>query len=343
MAFYMYVSLSQEDKILRLALDGATGTLEKLGEVAAAGRPAPMAASPDRRFLYVGRRDALEVSSYRIDPADGGIELIGTAGLESDPCFMSTDRSGRYLLSAYYNAGHAAVHPIGPPHGAEGAAAGPPVEWLRTGTGAHCFQTDPTNRYGYVPHIAAGDGPNAIFQFRFDPDTGRLTPNAPERVSPPEPIGPRHFCFHPSRDIIYCSNEQGCSVTGYNLDPTSGALTAFQTLTTLPAGFEGRNSCSQIQITPDGKYLYAPNRGHDSIAGFAVDATDGRLTALGQTPSEKTPRAFSIDPTGNFLYSAGLESGRLAAFRIDAATGALDLLDTYEVGQGPMWVLIIEV
>ena len=338
MALYAYVSISGEDKVLRFALNPADGSLERLGETEAPGRPAPMAASPDRRYVYVGRRDALEVSSYRLNPADGDLELIATAGLESDPCFISADRAGRYLLSAYYNAGHAAVHAIG----TDGAVAGPPVEWRATGTGAHCFQTDPSNRYGYVPHIAAGDGPNAIFQFRFDPDSGRITPNDPPRVSPANPDGPRHFCFHPTLNIIYVSNEQGCSVTGYHLDPANGGLSPFQTLTTLPAGFEGRNSCSQIQITPNGKYLYAPNRGHDSIAGYAV-AADGRLTPLGQTPSEAVPRAFGIDPTGNYLYSAGLESGKLAAFRIDDQSGALERIGSYKVGKGPMWVLLVEV
>lgn len=337
MAFYMYVSLAQEDALLRLAMDAATGELTPLERLAVPGRPAPLCVSPDKRFLYVGRRDALEVSSYAIDPADGGLDLLGTAALEADPCYLATDRSGKYLLSAYYNAGHAAVHSIN----GDGVAVAPPVEWRATGTGAHCFQTDPSNRYGFVPHIAAGDGPNAIFQFRFDADSGRITPNEPARVSPAEPVGPRHFCFHPQRDIIYCSNEQGCSVTGYHLHRESGALTAFQTLSTLPAGFTERNSCSQIQITPDGRYLYAPNRGHDSIAGFAV-AADGRLTALGQTPAEKTPRAFAIDPTGNYLYSAGLDSGQLAAFRIDRDSGALTRLATYAVGAGPMWVLVVE-
>ena len=398
MAFYMYVSISGEDKVLRFALDPSDGSLERLGEVAAPGRPAPMTASPDRQFIYVGRRDALEVSSYRLDPSEGQIELIGTAGLESDPCFISTDRAGRYLLSAYYNAGHAAVHAIGDdgavtgppvewvatgtgahcfqtdptnrygyvPHIAagdgpnaifqfrfdpdsghitpndDGAVTGPPVEWVATGTGAHCFQTDPTNRYGYVPHIAAGDGPNAIFQFRFDPDSGHITPNNPPRVSPERPDGPRHFCFHPNRDIIYVSNEQGCSVTSYNLDPATGGLSPFQTVTTLPRDFQERNSCSQIQITPNGRYVYAPNRGHDSIARYAV-GDDGRLTPLGRTPSEAVPRAFGIDPTGSYLYSAGLESGKLAAFRIDNASGALERIGTYEVGRGPMWVLLVEV
>ncbi len=338
MAFYMYVSISGEGKVLRFAMDPSSGQLEHLGEVAAPGRPAPMTASPDRQFVYVGRRDDLEVSSYRLDSATGDLDLIGTAGLESDPCFMSTDRAGRFLLTAYYNAGHAAVHAIGD----DGGVAGPPVEWVSTGTGAHCFQTDPTNRYGYVPHIAAGDGPNAIFQFRFDPDSGHITPNDPPRVSPANPDGPRHFCFHPGKNIIYVSNEQGCSVTGYNLDPATGGLSPFQTVSTLPEGFEGRNSCSQIQITPNGRHLYAPNRGHDSIAIFSVD-DEGRLNALGRTPAEAVPRAFGIDPTGRYLYSAGLESGKLAAFRIDDGTGALERIGTYDVGQGPMWVLIVEV
>ena len=337
MPFYMYVSLSQADKIARLAMDAATGALTPLETLDAPGRPAPMAISPDQRYLYVGRRDAIAISSYRIDPADGSLDPIGAAALAADPCYLATDRSGNYLLSAYYNAGHAAVHPIN----AAGVATAPPVEWRATGTGAHCFQTDPGNRYAFVPHIAANDGPNAIFQFRFDPATGHITANEPDRIRPPEPIGPRHFCFHPSRDLIYCSNEQGCSVTGYHLNPGTGTLTAFQTLSTLPDAFAERNSCSQIQITPNGRFLYAPNRGHDSIAAFAVDP-DGRLTALGQTPSEKTPRAFTIDPTGSFLYSAGLDSGNLAAFRIDQDSGALTRLATYALGAGPTWVSIVE-
>ncbi len=339
MACYAYVSISGEDKTLRFARNPDSGELELLGETAAPGRPAPMTATPDRRFLYIGRRDALAVSSYAIHPSDGSLSLLRAAPLESDPCYLATDRAGRFLLSAYYNAGHAAVHAIDE----RGAAAGPPVQWLATGVGAHCFQTDPTNRYAYVPHIAAGDGPNAIFQFHFDPATGQLTPNDPPRVTPARPDGPRHFCFHPTQNVVYFSNEQGCSVTACNLNPATGRLSPFQTLSTLPEGFTRRNSCSQIQLTPNGKYLYAPNRGHDSIAGFAVNPDDGSLTALGQTPAEATPRAFGIDPSGRWLYSAGLDSGRLAAFRIDDATGGLERFADYPVGAAPMWVLLIEV
>ena len=124
------------------------------------------------------------------------------------------------------------------------------------------------------------------------------------------------------------------------MDPSAGTLTAFQTVSTLPDGFEGNNSCSQIQIAPSGRFLYAPNRGHNSIAGFTVDEATGRLSAIGRVSTEAVPRAFSLDPQGKFLFSAGLETGRLAAYRIDAESGELEPLEIYDVGRKPMWVLI---
>ena len=200
------------------------------------------------------------------------------------------------------------------------------------------MQTDLSNRFAFVPHIA-DKGPNLIFQFKFDQGTGRLTPNSPPRLTPAD-AGPRHYCFHPSKDILYFTNEQGSSVTAYNLDSSAGTLSAFQTVSTLPNDYEGENSCAQIQISPSGRFLYAPNRGHDTIAGFSVDASTGELTPVGHTPAEAVPRAFTLDPGGNFLYAAGLESGRLASYRIDRETGGLEPLETHTVGQGPMWVLI---
>jgi 6-phosphogluconolactonase len=119
-------------------------------------------------------------------------------------------------------------------------------------------------------------------------------------------------------------------------------LTASQTMSTLPGGYTGQNSCSQIQITASREFLYAPNRGYNSIAGFAVDPTTGLLTSIGQTPSEAVPRAFSLDHEGKFLYAAGLESGRLAAYRTDQDCGVLQPLKTYPVGARPMWVMMIK-
>ena len=336
MTMQMYITLSEEDRIARYEVDASTGALKHIGDVRTAARPAPLAVNPARDRLYVGCRDAIAISTFAI--GDGGaLAHIGDVAVDNDPCYLATDRAGRFLLSAYYEGGRCAVHAIGD----DGAAVSPPVEWLATDKGAHSMQTDPANRFAFVPHISGGNGPNAIFQFRFDAETGHITPNTPARVTPDAELGPRHFCFHPHKDILYFSDEQGCSVTAYNFDANAGTLSAFQTTSTLPDGYEGQNSCSQIQIAPSGEFLYAPNRGHNSIACFSVDADSGALTAIGHAESEAVPRAFSIDPSGRYLYAAGLDTGRLAAYRIEV-DGTLTRFATYDVGKGPMWVLIID-
>jgi 6-phosphogluconolactonase len=333
----MYVSISGEDKILVFAVDRETGELVRQGEVTVSGRPAPLAMDPQRRFLYAGSRTDCGVSSFRIDQSSGDLSLIGRVPLESDPCYLATDRTGRFLFSAYYSAGKIGVHPIGK----DGAAHDPPVEWITTARGAHCMQSDPSNKFVFVPHIAGDVGPNHILQYRFDENTGRVTPNSPFELSPEEPVGPRHYCFHPSHDILYFSNEQGCSVTAYNLDTSAGTLTAFQTVPTLPDDYDGDNACAQIQVSPTGRALYAPNRGHNSIACFSIDPSTGGLTSIGQVPTEPIPRVLNLDPDGNFLFVAGLESGRLASYRIDSDTGQLTPLQTYDVGEEPMWILVV--
>jgi 6-phosphogluconolactonase len=182
-------------------------------------------------------------------------------------------------------------------------------------------------------------GPNVIMQLRFDADTGRLTTNTPSRVEQPDLVGPRHYCFHPSLDLAYFSNEQGCSVTAYRLDRATGTLSAVQTVSTLPDGYAARNTCSQIHLTPSGRFLYVGNRGHNSIAGFSVDAATGHLTAIGHVATEAVPSAFALDPSGHFLFAAGTASGRLASYRINGETGELAPLATQAVGQRPAAVL----
>ena len=342
MGTFMYVSLQQEDRIAQYTLDPSSGALEHHADYALAGMPAPMAVDPEKRLLFVGRRLAGDfgLTGFSIEPETGHLEQLNSVPLGGDPVHISVDRGGNYLLSAYYYQARVGVHGFD----GDGNLTPSPIEWRETGTGAHYIQTDPQNRYAFVPHIAEGNhtGVNAIFQFRFDQDSGRLTPNDPDRVTPNTLEGPRHFCFHPNLDVLYSSNEQGCSVTAYNFDPVGGILSPLQTVPTLPEDFDGYNSCSQIQITPSGRFLYAPNRGHNSIAGFAVDHSDGSLTPLGQTATEPIPRAFSLDNSGSFLYATGLESGNLAAYRINQDTGRLQPLEVCPVGQGPMWVSIID-
>ena len=240
------------------------------------------------------------------------------------------------------------MHPLG----SDGAVSGPAIDRQNTAPGAHAILTDPSNRFAFVPHIARQNdnvleppknipGPNFIAQFRFDAATGRLSPNTPFKLDPPGPIGPRHYCFHPTLDLAYFSDEQGCSVTAYRVDRASGTLSAVETIPSLPAGVTVRNTCSQIYLTPSGRFLYVGNRGHNSIAGFAVDPATGRLTPAGHAPTEAVPTAFGLDSTGTFLFAAGTASGRLASYRVDGETGALTPLDIYTVGRRPAAVLAV--
>jgi 6-phosphogluconolactonase len=347
MPYALYVCLQDEDKIMAFTMEATTGQLTPHAAVSAAGGPSVLALSPDQQMLYVGHRGQPAISSFRIDPATGGLTPQGTVASTHAPTFLAPDRTGRYLLSAYYQGGYVAVHPLG----ADGTVGAPPCDTLVTAMGAHAIQTDPSNQFAFVPHIARfndnvleplreSTGPNAIWQLKFDAQAGRLTPNTPLRVEPATRLGPRHYCCHPTHQVVYFSNEQGCSVTAYRLDPATGTLAAAQTLTTLPDGFTARNTCSQIHLTASGQFLYVGNRGHNSLAGFAVDAATGQLTALGHVATEAVPGAFGLDPTGQFVFAAGTVSGRLASYRIQDETGTLTPLATYAVGQRPMAVLV---
>ena len=335
--FHMYVSYQDDDRVSIYRVDRTSGDVTLQEEVAIDGGPAPLALSPDRRVLHVGRRGSQQLSSFRVDRRSGALTHIRTVPLQGEPVYVSTDRSGRFVLSAYYYQSTAAVHAVA----GDGAASVPPVEWRLTAHGAHAMETDRSNRFAFVPHIA-NRGPNAIFQFTFDEATGRLTPNDPPRHAPSEYLGPRALVFHPTLDTVYFSDEQGGSVTGYTLDPRRGTLAPFQTISTLPDGYDEPNTCSQIRMAPSGRFLYAPNRGHNSVASFTVDPVSGRLTATGRVATEPVPRAFNLDPTGRFLYVAGLDSGRLASYRIDRQRGELTPLETYEGGRRPMWVLLAD-
>ena len=344
----LYVGLQDDDKIAVFALDANNGRLTKRADVAAAGSPSVAAISPDRNTLYIGYRGRPSIASYRIDPATGGLSLLGTGAQADAPTFLAPDRTGRYMLCAYYQGGYVAVYPIAA-DGTIGAAA---IDKQETAVGAHAIATDPSNRFAFVPHIARiqdnvleppknNPGPNVILQYLFNAQTGRLSPNTPHRVEQGDLVGPRHYIHHPSLDVVYFSNEQGCSVTAYQLDRANGTLSSVQTTSTLPAGHSERTTCSQIHLTPSGRFLYVGNRAAtaSSIAAFAVDPATGHLTATGHVSTEAVPSAFCLDPAGHFLFAVGTASGRLASYRINQQTGALTPLAVEEVGRRPAAVL----
>jgi 6-phosphogluconolactonase len=326
----LYVSLQDDERILCYDIDESNGSLREHQALEVPGGPAPLALSPDGSFLYAGLRGKAGLAWLRRDTATGLLESGGSLPLETDPCFIATDRRGRFLLSACYRAGLVGVHRIG----ADGSIVAPAVEWRATAVNAHMMQTDPADRFALVPHT----GPNLILQFRFDAATGRLTPNEVPRAAPPEGVGPRHFCFHPGGRLVVFSNELASSVSSYAYDPAAGTLELLDTLSTLPAGFKGSNTCAQIHMSPDGRFVYVSNRGHDSIAAVALAEDGGRLRLIENAPSERVPRAFNLDLDGRWLYAAGQESGRLATYAV-GRDGRLTQTGTLPLGRKPLWVL----
>jgi 6-phosphogluconolactonase len=334
-ATYAYVSLAGEGKIAIYRVDNQTGALTRTGEVAVKGAPGSLTTDAARRHLYVAVREAMTLASFRIDPETGGLTPLSTIPVDANPSFVRLDDTEKFLLSAYYLPGKVMVHAVGK----DGTLDPKPRVDRLTAKNAHSTILDPSNRFLFVPHV----GPNAVFQFVFDPETGLLTPNAAPTVSGPEGAGPRHLRFHANGKWVYTSNESGSSVSFYAFDAAHGTLALQQTVTTLPAGFTAENTTAEVKLHPSGKFLYVSNRGHDSLAAFAIDADTGRLTARGQAATEREPRSFDIDPSGRYLYSAGESGSRVAAYRIDLATGALTRFETYEVGKTPFWLLVVPV
>jgi 6-phosphogluconolactonase len=328
---FVYVSLSDEGAIVVYRMDFETGALREVGREPVGGGPAPMAFDPTESFLYVGQRSDRTISSFGVDAQTGQLTYMNTVPAAGNPVYVATDRSGRHLLSAYYGENRIAVHAIGE----EGQLGTPATQVLQAGRRAHAIMADRSNRFVFVPAL----GVNRILQYTLDVDTGELTPNSPPGTTAVSGSGPRHIAFHGRGPWVYSANELNSTVTAYALDD-AGTLTSSQTLSTLPEAFAGENFPADIHITPDSRYLYVSNRGHDSIAAFALDADTGQLTAIGHWATQDWPRAFAIGPMGHFLYVAGERSDSLATYRVGAATGRLRALDVIHAGRRPSWVAI---
>jgi 6-phosphogluconolactonase len=338
MSGYLYVTLNEEDKILIFNINAQTGKLAAQGEIAAVAAPGNLAIDPGRRFIYAScRGDRKNIAAFRRNLETGMLSPINSTPLEFEPGYLFVDRKGKFLLSTYFLNARVAVHEIG----ADGTLSTSNVQWFNTAMRAHSVKIDPSNRFVFVPHTAGKDGANAVFQFKFNEATGRLTPNTPDRVPAEANAGPRHCCFHLKLDIYYVCNEAGSSVTAYRFDHINGALTAFQTISTLPDNYPDKSFTAEICISPSGKFIYVSNRGHNSIACFSVDEGNGRLTAIRHTPTEPEVRGFSLSPDGDFLYAAGQQTNRLVSYRVNKDTGELTPLDTYNVGKAPWYVLSV--
>jgi 6-phosphogluconolactonase len=290
---------------------GDDGSLAAIGSTEAfTASPSFLAITPTA--VYAVSEFTSRVGAYRLDPASGTLTLVNDAPTGgSGPAHVTLDRSGAYVLVANFGDGSVASLAIRPDLGVAAPRA------LAVGINAHMIITDPSNRYAFVPCRNS----DYVAQLVFDATTGALTLNDVPHLDTAAGAGPRHLAFAPDGHHVYLINEHDSTISALTFDPSTGRLSEHQTLSTRATGATGANTGAEVWVHPSGKFVYASNRGDNTIAVFAV-AGDGRLTPVGQVSTlGKTPRDFTLDPTGRWLYVTNQDSDSVVPFAIDPQSG----------------------
>jgi 6-phosphogluconolactonase len=321
--------------IYRFTFDPAAGAAGEPVLAAETKNPSFLALHPSGRFLYaVGEIGSFQgaktgaVSAFAIDPKTGDLTLLNQQPSEgTGPCHLVVDRAGRNVLVANYGGGTVAVLPIGtdgrlkPASSVQAHQGSGPNKGRQEKPHAHGIYLDPAERFALAPDLGA----DRVFVYRFDAAKGTLEPHGAGTLEPGS--GPRHLAFHPSGTYVYVINELLSTIAVFSYDAEKGALTTLQTVSCLPAGFSGTSWTAEVAVSPDGRFVYGSNRGDDSLAVFAVEASTGRLTVKGHAPiGGKYPRHFTIDPTARFILAGHQNSGTIGVLRLDPATGMPSLV-----------------
>jgi len=315
-------------------LDAASGSMELWDVTEGVTNPSYLAFDPSRRFLYaVNELKEYEgaptgaVSAFSLDPDSGKLTYLNTKPTHgTDPCHLTVDKTGGYVLVANFMSGSVCVLAI-QKDGSLGDATdfvqhrGSSVDRARqSGPHAHAVTLDDAGRYAFVPDL----GIDKLMVYAFDANQGKLKPNDEPWVEVSAGAGPRQLVMHPRGGYAYLINELDSTMTAFRYDGARGTLREIQTLSTLPQGFEGASTCAAVQISPSGQFLYGSNRGHDSIVIYAIDQQNGTLTCIGHESTQgKTPRNFVVDPAGEFLLAANQDTDNVVAFRINPDSGEL--------------------
>ena len=309
-------------------IDPVSGDWTHVQLVADIVNPSFLALDRSRRFLYSAHADMAYATAFAIDATSGRLTLLnrqetgGTNGVH-----LAVDASNRFLVVSNYASGSMAVLPIntdgslGPRSDLVDLPGSPgPHPTQQTSSHPHHNPFDPEGRFLLVPD----KGLDRVFVFRVDVEGGALVAADTPSVSTAPGAGPRHADFHPTLPYAYVLNEMDSTLAVYDYDSQTGALSRKQLLSTLPDDFTERSTTAEIAVHQSGRFLYASNRGHNSIVAYAIDQASGELSLLGWTPTGgETPRYFGIDPSGTWLYACNQEGDDIVTFRIDTATGAL--------------------
>jgi 6-phosphogluconolactonase len=345
--FLLYVGTytgAKSEGIYAYRFDSGTGEVSELGLAAKATNPTFLAVHPNGRFVYAanetgkwGDQPGGYVSAFRVDSATGRlIELNQQSSVGGGPCHLNVDATGKNVLVANYGGGSVACLPLNvdgslKPHSAFVQHVGSSVNPARQKEPhGHSVNLSPDNRFAFVADL----GTDKIHTYAFDAVAGSLTARPELDVVLPPGSGPRHFAFGPKGAKAYVINELLQTVTAFRYAPKTGKLTAVDTVSTLPdAKPVPGNSTAEVRVHPNGKFVYGSNRGHDSIAVFAV-GKGGKLSAVQHVPvGGKTPRNFNFDPSGRFLFAGHQGSNSFSVFTVDGKTGQLSATGkTFKVG-----------
>ena len=332
---YIGTYTDKESKgIYSFRFDPATGDSGPMELVAETSNPSFLTVDRGGKFLYaVNELDIFDgnktgaISAYAVNRKNARLtQLQQASSAGAGPAHISIDRSGRFILVANYDGGNIAVFPIQAdgrlgPRTAFVQHAGFSVNKERqTSPHAHQIEASTDNRFVLVADL----GIDELLVYRFDEKTGALTPNRPAYAKVSAGAGPRHFAFSPSGKFVYLVNEMSSTIAVFDFKATSGKLREEQTVSTLPKGFQGDNTTAEIAVDGAGKFLYVSNRGDDSIAVFAIDRNDGKLSFVERTSTGgKTPRHFALEPSGKWLFAANQDSDTISLFAVDAESGRL--------------------
>jgi 6-phosphogluconolactonase len=329
-----YTSKTDSKGIYAYRFDSEKGQLTSIGLAAETTDPSFLAVHPNGKYLYAvneignfngGTSGA--VSAFAIDAKTGTLKFLNQVPTRgAGPCYVSLDKNGEFVLVANYDSGSIASFPVqsdgslGTTSGfVQHSGSGPDKE-RQEGPHAHWIGTSPDNRFA----LAVDLGLDQVIVYGFDSSKGVFTPMLSGFAKVKPGAGPRHLAFHPDGKFAYVLSEVESSVTVFSYQPKTGTLTSLQTISALPKDFSGHKEAAEIAVHPSGKFLYTSNRGHDSIAVFAIDEKKGTLKSLGQVlTGGKTPRHFAIDPTGAYLLAENQESNNIVVFHIDPTTGSL--------------------
>ena len=339
---------SQSKGIYVYRMDSSSGELTFVWEAKGILNPSYLELHPHQKFLYavneVQSFDGQQgggVTALSIDPRSAELNLLNAYSSQGkDPCYISLDQTGRYALVANYTSGTVAMFPLD----ADTRDLGPAAEVIQhsgssihperqTAPHAHCILPDPGNRFA----IAVDLGLDKLLIYEMNLELGKLSEH--NEVNVHAGAGPRHLIFHPNGQYAYLINELNSTLVGYRYHSASGSFEELQTVPALPGDFAGENLCADVHITPDGKYLYASNRGHDSLVCFFIDHATGLLTYQHHTATGgREPRNFAIDPSGTFLLAANQNSHTIVTFRIDPQSGQLSSTGAETVVSMPVCV-----